>query len=95
VEHSERKGEESVVAILRFLCGSPRPCQLRTMTFWTRWQALSCVLITCRVFIGPDKPSSHITTSPNRTPYLKNVVGGGMRLRAKTSPIDMGPISTE
>jgi hypothetical protein len=29
VEHSEGKGGESVVAILRFLCGSPRPCHLR------------------------------------------------------------------
>jgi hypothetical protein len=34
VEHSEGKGEESVVAILRFLCGSPRPCRLRTALFW-------------------------------------------------------------
>jgi hypothetical protein len=25
-EHSEGKGRESVMAILRFLCGSPRPC---------------------------------------------------------------------
>jgi hypothetical protein len=25
VEHSEGKDEESIVAILRFLCGSPRP----------------------------------------------------------------------
>jgi hypothetical protein len=30
VEHSEGKGGESVVAILRFLCGSPRLCRLRT-----------------------------------------------------------------
>jgi hypothetical protein len=30
VEHSEGKGEESVVAILRFLCGSPHQCRLRT-----------------------------------------------------------------
>jgi hypothetical protein len=29
VEHSEGKGGESVVAILRFLCGSPHPCRLR------------------------------------------------------------------
>jgi hypothetical protein len=28
VEHSEGKGRENVVAILRFLCGSPRLCQL-------------------------------------------------------------------
>jgi hypothetical protein len=33
VEHLEGKDEESVVAILRFLCGSPRPCQLRTVSF--------------------------------------------------------------
>jgi hypothetical protein len=26
VEHSEGKGRESVVAILRFLCGSPHTC---------------------------------------------------------------------
>jgi hypothetical protein len=30
VEHSKGKGGESVVAILRFLCGSSRLCQLRT-----------------------------------------------------------------
>jgi hypothetical protein len=30
VEHSEGKGEKSVVAILRFLCGSPHLCWLRT-----------------------------------------------------------------
>jgi hypothetical protein len=30
VKHSEGKGGESVVAILRFLCGSPRLCQLGT-----------------------------------------------------------------
>jgi hypothetical protein len=30
VEHSEGKGGESVVAILRFLYGSPRLCWLRT-----------------------------------------------------------------
>jgi hypothetical protein len=30
VEHSEGKGGRSVVAILRFLCGSPRLCWLRT-----------------------------------------------------------------
>jgi hypothetical protein len=29
VEPSKGKGGESVVAILRFLCGSPRLCQLR------------------------------------------------------------------
>jgi hypothetical protein len=30
VEHLEGKGGESVVAILRFLCGSPRLSRLRT-----------------------------------------------------------------
>jgi hypothetical protein len=30
VEHSEGKAGESVVAILRFLCGSPHLCRLRT-----------------------------------------------------------------
>jgi hypothetical protein len=30
VEHSEEKGGESDVAILRFLCGRPRLCRLRT-----------------------------------------------------------------
>jgi hypothetical protein len=30
VEHSEGKGGESAMVILRFLCGSPRLCQLRT-----------------------------------------------------------------
>jgi hypothetical protein len=33
VEHSEWKGGESVVAILRFLCGSPHPRWLRTVPF--------------------------------------------------------------
>jgi hypothetical protein len=33
VEHSEGKGGESVVVILRFLCGSLRLCQLRTGHF--------------------------------------------------------------
>jgi hypothetical protein len=29
VEHSEGKDRESVVAIMRFLCGSPYLCQLK------------------------------------------------------------------
>jgi hypothetical protein len=33
LEHSEGKGEESDVAILRFLCGSPRLCRSRTALF--------------------------------------------------------------
>jgi hypothetical protein len=46
------------VAIPRFLCGSPRPCRLNTAPFWPRWEALSCVLTACQVFIVPNKPSS-------------------------------------
>jgi hypothetical protein len=46
-------------------------------------------------FMGPGKFSSPVTTSPNRTPCLKDVVGGGMRSGAKTSPVDRGPISTK
>jgi hypothetical protein len=34
VEYLEGMGGESVVAILRILCCSPRPCQLRTVPFW-------------------------------------------------------------
>jgi hypothetical protein len=33
VEHLEGKGEESVVAILRFLCGNTHLCRLRTGHF--------------------------------------------------------------
>jgi hypothetical protein len=46
-------------------------------------------------FMGLDKPSSLVTTSLNHTPCLKDVVRGGMRPRAKTSPVDRGPISME
>jgi hypothetical protein len=95
VEHLEGKDGESAVAIPRFLCGNPRSYRSRTAPFWPRWQALSCVLTTCQVFMGLGKPSSPVTTSPNYTPCLKVVVGGGMRLRAKTSPMGRGPISTK
>jgi hypothetical protein len=95
VEHSEGKGGESAMAIPRFLCGSPRSCRLRTTQFSPRWQVLTCLLTTCWVFMGPGKTSSPVTTSPNRTPCLKDVVGGGMRPRAKTSPVGRGRISME
>jgi hypothetical protein len=54
----------------------------------------SLVLCTDHIssFMGPSKRSSLVTTLPNHTPCLKDVVGGGMRLRAKTSPMDRGPI---
>jgi hypothetical protein len=94
VEHSEGKSGESDVAIPMFLCGSPRPCQLRTVPFWPRWQALSCVLTACRIFMGPDKPSSfcnylvelHLPASCGAFTF-----GGRMRLRAKISSREQGP----
>jgi hypothetical protein len=49
VEHSEVKDGESVVAILRFLCGSPHPCRLSTVPCWGD-RMLG--------FMGPDKLSS-------------------------------------
>jgi hypothetical protein len=71
VEHSEGNGEESVVAILRFLCGSSHPCQLRTMSFYPRWQTLSCVLIACRVLWGPISRVAFVTTMLNCTSLLR------------------------
>jgi hypothetical protein len=87
VEHSEGKGRESVVAILRFLCGSPCSCRLRTVSFWPRWQALSCVLTTYWVFMRPDKLSSfcnylvelHLPASCGAFTF-----GGRVKLRANT-----------
>jgi hypothetical protein len=46
-------------------------------------------------FMGTGEPISPVTTSPNCTHCLKDVVGGGMRSRAKTSPVDRGSISTK
>jgi hypothetical protein len=43
-------------------------------------------------FYGSGKSISPVTTLPNRTPCLKDVVGGGMRSRAKTSPVGRGSI---
>jgi hypothetical protein len=70
MEHSKGKGRESVMAILRFLCGSPRPCQLRTAPFWPRWQALSCVLTAYRVLWGPVSRVAFVTTLSNCTSLL-------------------------
>jgi hypothetical protein len=94
VEHSEGRDGESVVAILRFLCGSPCPCWLRTTPFWPRWQVLSCVLTVCRVFMGPDKLSSfcnyfvepHLLASCGAFTFV-----GRMRPRAKASSQEQGP----
>jgi hypothetical protein len=74
VEHSEGKGGESAVAILRCLCGSPCPCQLRTVLFWPRWQALSCVLTACRVVWGPISRVAFVTTMSNHTSLLHVVL---------------------
>jgi hypothetical protein len=94
VEHSEGKGGKSIVAILRFLCGSSRPCRLRTEPLWLRWQALSCVLTACRGFMSPDKLSSfcnyfvepHIPASCDAFTF-----GGRMRPMAKISSREQGP----
>jgi hypothetical protein len=93
VEHSEGKGGESAMAILRYLCGSPYPCRLRTTQFWSWWQAFNCVLTTCRIFMRPDKPSSfcnylfelHLPVSCDAFTF-----GGRMRPRVKTSSREQG-----
>jgi hypothetical protein len=75
VEHLEGKGRESDVAIMRFLCGGLHSCQLRTASFWPRWQAFittlsngTSLLLVVLVFFGR-----------------------GMRPRAKTSTREHGP----
>jgi hypothetical protein len=70
VEHSKGKGGESDVAILRFLCGSPRLCRLRTAPFWPRWQALSCVLTACQVLWGSISRVAFVITMSNCTSLL-------------------------
>jgi hypothetical protein len=70
MEHSKGKDEESVVAILRFQGGSPRLSQLRTVSFWSRWQALICT-DHLSSFTGSDKPSSLVTTLSNRPSLLR------------------------
>jgi hypothetical protein len=77
VEHSEGKGGESAVAILRFLCSSPRLCRLRTeglvpmRKYWT-YRSHAGVY-------GPSKPSSLSLTEV----WLKSIaslVGLGEKL---------------
>jgi hypothetical protein len=70
VDHSEGKGGERVVAIPRFQGVSPRLCRLRTASIWPRWQALICT-DHMSGFMGPDKPSSPVTTLSNRTSLLR------------------------
>jgi hypothetical protein len=78
VEHSEGKGRESVVAIPRFLCGSPHLCRLRTeglelvSKYWT-YQSHASVY-------GPSKPNS----LPSIDAWLKptaSLAGLGEKLR--------------
>jgi hypothetical protein len=94
VEHSEGKGGESVVAILRFLCGSPHPCRLRTASFRPRWQALSCALTAYQVLWGPISRVAFVTTMSNRISLFCVVLllfGWRMRPRAKTSSQEQRP----
>jgi hypothetical protein len=91
--HSEEKGGERVVAILRFQGCSPRLCQLRTALFWPWWEALSCVLTVCRVLWSPVSRVAFVTTLSNRTSLLRVVLftfGERMRPRAKTSSREQG-----
>jgi hypothetical protein len=68
VEHSEGKGGESAVVILRFLCGSPRLCRLRTeglvpvSKYWT-YRSHDDVY-------GPGKASSWLPTYAWLCPWL-------------------------
>jgi hypothetical protein len=93
VEHSEGKGGESDVAILRFLCGSPNLCQLRTASLWPRWQALSCVLTACRVLWGPISRVAFVITMSNRTSLLRVVPPGVKRMACLSGSSPVGCIS--
>jgi hypothetical protein len=82
------------VAIPRFQGCSPCLCQLRTTPCWPQWQALSCVLMACRVLWGLINQVAFITTMSNCTSLLHVVVllfGGRMRPRDKTSSQEQGP----
>jgi hypothetical protein len=83
VEYSEGKDGESVVHILRFLCGSPCPCRLRTVPFFATMVSLELCTDHISDFMGPDKPSRPITTLPNRTPCLMDVVRGGNEAKSQ------------
>jgi hypothetical protein len=74
VEHLEGKGGKSVVSILRFLCGSPYLCRLRTeglvpvSKYWT-YRSHAGVY-------GPNKPSSLPSTEGGFTPTASMTVLG-------------------
>jgi hypothetical protein len=61
------KGGESDVESRHLQGCSPRLCQLRTdglapvIKYWTYWSHVG--------YMGPNKPSSFVTTWPNRIPY--------------------------
>jgi hypothetical protein len=81
------------MGILRFLCDSICPCRLRTMPFWPRWPALSCVLTACWIFMGPDKPSSfcHYLVEPHlNASYVAFTFGGRMSLKVKILSREQG-----
>jgi hypothetical protein len=82
------------VAILGFRGCSPCLCQLRTVLFWPRWQALSYVLTTCRVLWDLISRLAFVTTMLNRTSLLRVLLllfGRRMRPRAKTLSREQGP----
>jgi hypothetical protein len=66
------------MAIPRFQGGSPHLCRLRTTLFWPRWQDLICT-DPMLGFMGPNEPSSPVTTLSNRTPALRWFARGRMR----------------
>jgi hypothetical protein len=78
MEHSEGKGRESDVAILRLLCGCPRLCQLRTeelvpvSKYWTYRSHASVY--------RPSKPSSRSSIDAWLNPTA-SLVGLGEKLR--------------
>jgi hypothetical protein len=87
-EHSEGKGGESDVAILRFPCGSPRLCRLRTAPFLAPMVRLELCTDRMSGFMGANKLSSfcnyyvepHLLASCGAFTF-----GGRMKPRPKTS----------
>jgi hypothetical protein len=70
MEHSEGKGGERVVAILRSLGGSPLLCRLRTASFLAPMASFDLYWPHIG-FYGARKPSSPVTTLSNRTSLLR------------------------
>jgi hypothetical protein len=89
VEHSEINGGESVVVILRFLCGSPHLCQLRTeglvpvSKYWTYRSHAGDIdpvslVACCRYMLGFAPTTSRLDRARNwvrtRGPVSRRVV---------------------